>query len=115
VDDGRQVVVSKIIAGSMAEELLKVNDQVLAIDGFSYEGAPVEHVKEGLRDVAAECLLVILRRPAEPDNPDASLENILPGLPMSKLTRDDLGANAPRSVIVFLFCWRRFDLLAVLV
>ena len=44
-----------------------------------YEGAPVEHVKEGLRDVADECLLVIIRRPPEPDDPDAGLENILPG------------------------------------
>lgn len=56
----------------------------MAIDGFLYEGANAEYVKEGLRDVAAECILVVFRRPAAPSNPDASLENILPGVPMSR-------------------------------
>lgn len=64
VSDGRVNVVSVIVPGCKADSVLKVGDEILAIDGFSYEGAPIEVVKEALRDVAAECILVVFRRPA---------------------------------------------------
>eukprot|EP00729_Bicosta_minor_P018666 gene18666-33930_t len=97
VSDGRVNVVSVIVPGCKADSVLKVGDEILAIDGFSYEGAPIEVVKEALRDVAAECILVAFRRPATPSNPDASLENILPGLPMSvsaSASSSEVAANA---------------------
>ena len=97
VSDGRVNVVSVIVPGCKADSVLKVGDEILAIDGFSYEGAPIEVVKEALRDVAAECILVVFRRPATPSNPDASLENILPGLPISvsaSASSSEVAANA---------------------